>query len=137
MSRRQSVIPRALVAHRTVTEVEGLDTTPPSNANADWDSAEGYPIARIYAAITFTGGTNPSIDLGVYVRHRDDAATPVLHVARAPAPDSRWETGTLRITGDDNIAFDVLCEGDDFLVLVEAVNGSPTNWSVVLRQSLR
>ena len=137
MSRRQSVIPKALVSHRTVTNVEGVDSTPPSNSDADWDSAEGYPIVRVYAVVTFTGGTDSSIDIGAYVRHRDSAAIPVLHVARAPEPDSRWETGTLRITGADNIAFDILCEGDDFLVLVEAVNGSPTAWSVTLRQSLR
>lgn len=126
--------PRALEAHRTVTSV---DTTPPANTHDDWDASLGYPVVRIYADVSFVGGTTPSVDLAMYVRRWDREDPPAAHVARAPAPDSRWETGLLRITGDDTIAFDTEPGGDDFLVVVAAVNGAPTSFQVVLRHSLR
>ena len=135
MSRRNSVIPNKLIPHRTVTEVEGVDGTPPANDHADWTTSERYPIVRIYADVEFTGGTNPTLDIGVYVRQQDAGGTWI--VARAPSPDSRWATGTLNIAGDDVIAFDILAEGDDFLVLVEAVNGTPTNWTAIFKSSVR
>lgn len=137
MSRRNSVIPTRLIAHRTVTQVEGVDTTPPAVDHAGFQSSNKYPIVRVYAEVAFTGGVSPSVDLGVYARQLDSSAPPAYKVARAPSPDSRWATGTLRITGNDKVAFDILAEGDDFLVLVEAVNGAPATWSVVLRASAR
>ena len=130
-SRIDTVSPTTLTAHRTVTEV---DSTPPSALHDDWAPSK-YPVVRAYAEVSFAGGTNPSVDIGCYVRQLDTDNNQ--HVARAPNPDGRWESGTLRITGDDKIAFDILGEGDDFLVLVEAVNGSPTAWSVTLRVSPR
>jgi len=135
MSRRNLIQPNHLIAHRTVTNVEGVDGTPPAVDHADWRSSEKYPVARIYATTAFTGGATPSVDIGVYVRCQDSAGN--YHVARAPSPDSRWATGTLNIAGDDKVAFDILTEGDDFLVLVEAVNGAPTPWSVILKSSVR
>ena len=128
MSRRYSVVPQAAQDHRSVTT---LDSVPPPATHPDWLSADGYPVVRIYADVTLTGGTNPSVELSAWVRSPDGT------VARAPAPDDRWATGTLTIAGSDKVAFDVLAEGDDVLVLVEAINGGPASWSVTLKASGR
>lgn len=135
--RRHSVLPMKLKPHRVVTQVEGVDAHPPAAAHADWASSEKYPIVRAYVTVAFTAGVAPSVDLGVYVRHLDGAASPAYHVARAPSPDARWATGTLRITGNDKVAFDILAEGDDVLVLIEGVNGAPATWSVDIELSPR
>jgi len=138
MSRRATIQPNKVISHRTaVTNITGVDATPPSTTHADWDSSLRYPIIRIFAQIAFTGGTNPSIDIGAWVRHADNSGTPVYVVGRAPNPDNRWQTGTLRIIGSTKIAFDILTDTDDFLVLAEAVNGSPTAWTLTLNQSVR
>lgn len=137
MSRRNEVTPTRLIPHRTITEAGGADATPPAVDHAGWQSSNKYPVVRIYAEVAFIGGVSPSVDLGVYVRQLDSSAPPAYKVARAPSPDSRWATGTLRITGNDKIAFDILAEGDDFLILVEAVNGAPDEWSIITRASAR
>lgn len=134
MSRKFDTIPTKLAAHRTVTNATGVDATPPVTSHANW-ATNHYPIVRIYAEVAFTGGVTPSVDIGVYVRQKDSSGN--YHVARAPSPDSRWSTGTLRVTGNDKVAFDILTEGDDYLVLVEAVNGAPATWTVALLASGR
>lgn len=131
MSRRYSVIPTSSVAHRTITQAQGVDTVPPAANHTDWVPSDGYPLFRFYADVSFTGGISPSVELSVWVKSPDGV------VARAPAPDDRWATGRLVITGNDKVAFDVLSEGDAVLVLVEKVNGSPSQWTVALRYSRR
>lgn len=135
MSRRHIVEPMKLQPHRTVTQVEGVDSHPPAVDHADWFSSQKYPIVRAYITTVFTGGTNPSVDIQVYVRHLDNAATPLYHVARAP--DTALYYGVMTIEGNDKQSLDILAEGDDVLVLVEAVNGAPSTWSVNIELSPR
>lgn len=136
MSRRLSVIPQHLRDHRL--NISAVDTPiPPLEANVDWDSSEGYPLVRFYFDLTFVGGTSPSLDIGIYVRQLDSGAPNTRRVARSPAPDDRWTTGTINIAGDDVVAFDALVEGDDYLVVVEAVNGTPTSFNLDVRASGR
>ena len=135
MSRRQSVIPWAITAHRTVTNVTGVDTTPPATDHADWATSGKHPIIRVYASIAFTAGSSPNADIGCYVRRLDSGGT--YRIARAPNPDARWQSGTLNFAGDDEVAFDILTDSDDFLVLVEAVNGSPSAYTIAFRTSPR
>ena len=129
--RRHAVVPMKLQNHRTVTEVAGVDAVPPASTHADWFDAQKYPVVRAYITATFVGGTNPSVDLGVWVRHLDGATPAVQHVARGV--DNELYYSILTITGNDAQAIDVLADGDDILVLVENVKGTPTNWTIDIK----
>lgn len=132
--RRLSVIPQAARTHRTTITV--VDSPiPPLASNADWDTSEGYPLVRFYVTVAFTGGTNPTAVLSIWVRQKEGAGAFV--VARSPLPDDRFTFAPLIITGDDQVAFDALTEGDDYLVLVEDVTGSPSSFSVDVKASGR
>ncbi len=130
--RRQTVIPQAARPHRTIT---ALDTVPPPASSPDWEASEGYPVVRFYVTTAFVGGTDPTAVISIWVRQKEGAGAFV--VARSPLPDDRFTFAPLIITGDDQVAFDALVEGDDFIVIVEDVTGTPTSFSVDVKVSGR
>lgn len=114
VGRRDMVVP-----HRTVTAVDG--TTIPAANDSRWAKNPGAHLARVFADVSFTGGTNPSATLRYYLR--------------SPSGDTSGVVGkgsTVTVNGNDKVFFDVAVEGDDLLVLVEAVGGAPTSFQVVL-----
>ncbi len=128
----RTVIPQAARSHRIITVV---DSVPPPASSPDWESSDGYPVARFYVTTAFVGGASPTAVLSIWVRQKEGAGAFV--VARSPLPDDRFTFAPLVITGDDSVAFDALVEGDDFIVLVEAVTGAPTSFSVDVKVSGR
>lgn len=134
MSRRHEIIAKALTLHRAVDEVAGVDSTPPASDHADWESANGYPSVRCFVSAAFVGGTDPTAVIGIWLRQHDGTN---FYVARSPKPSDLWVSGTITITGDDIIAFDVPVEAEDYLILVEDITGTPTSWDVIIRTSPR
>lgn len=112
--RRDIVVP-----HRTVTTVDG--TTIPAASDTRWAKNPGSALARVFVTTSFTGGTSPSATLR--------------HYLRSPTGDTGGvvgKGGTVTVNGNDRVYFDVPVEGDDLLVLVESVGGTPTSFSVTI-----
>ncbi len=134
MSRRHEIIAKSLTEHRTLDEVAGVDSTSPASDHADWESADGYPSVRCFVSVAFVEGTNPTAVIGIWLRQHDGTN---YWVARSPKPVDRWASGTITITGNDIIAFDIPVEAEDYLILVEDITGTPTSWDVIIRTSPR
>lgn len=135
MSRRHEIIAKTLTLHRAIDEVAKKDgTTPPAVDHADWASADGYPSVRCFIDVDFVEGTNPTAVLRVWLRSHDGIN---YYVAKCPKDDDRWATGTITITGNDVIVFDIPVETEDYLILVEDITGEPTSWDVIIRTSPR
>lgn len=128
----RTVIPQAARTHRTVTVV---DSVPPLASDPDWESSAGYPITRFYVTTAFVGGVSPTAVLSIWVRQKKGAGAFV--VARSPLPDDRFTFAPLIITGDDQVAFDALVEGDDYIAIVENITGAPSSFTVTVEVSGR
>lgn len=112
------------VLHRTVTAADG--TAPPAANRSDWAVNPGVPTARVFVEATFTGGTNPSAVVRPWLR--------------SPSGDTNGRVGkgnSATISGTDKVAIDVQVDGDDLLMFVESVSGSPTSFSISFYVSWR
>jgi hypothetical protein len=118
------VDPVTVAAHRTdIAAAEGA--TPPAANNSAWAANPGgYAKARVFAYVDFTGGTNPYVVVRPWLRSGGTSGK----VGKGEA---------VTITGDDQVAIDVDVDGDDLLVYVESVSGSPTSFDVDLSVSWR
>ena len=117
--------PSTTVAHRTVTSADG--TTAPAGNNAAWlSNTVGARWLRIYANVTFSGGSSPTAVLQPYVKF-------------GSTDDDVGELGATSSTtyAAGRIAFDVEVKGDDALIFVESVTGSPSSFSVAMRYAWR
>ncbi len=104
--------------HRTITVVS---SGTPSPSDSNWAINPGAQLARLFVYTSFTGGTSP-------------AAT-VRYWLRSPSGDTSGvvaKGGAITIAGNDRVVWDVSAEGDDLLVVVESVSGSPTSFSVTI-----
>ncbi len=119
------VSPGAIFTHRSnVNAADGA--TPPAADNASWAANPGYAKARVYSYVDFTGGTNPYLVLRPWLRSKREGTSGKVGKGEA-----------ITVTGDDQVAIDVQVDGDDLLVLVESVTGSPTGLDVDLYLSWR
>lgn len=118
------VDPLAPADHRlNVSAADG--TTPPSASGGLWTANPGgYAKARVFSYITFTGGTTPNCVLRPWLRSGGSSGK----VGKGEA---------ITATGSDQVALDVQADGDDLLVYVEQINGSPTATDVDIYISWR
>ena len=101
------------------------DSGIPAASHSDWASNPGgFEKARVFAYVDFTGGTNPYLVLRPWLRNGGSSGK----VGKGQA---------VTITGDDQVAVDVQVDGDDLLVFVESITGSPTTTDVDLYVSWR
>lgn len=102
-------------------------TTAPAASHSAWASNPGgFAKCRVFAYVTFTGGSSPNAVLRPWLR--------------SPSGSTSGKVGkgeAVTVVGTDQVAFDVQADGDDILVFVEAVNGSPTSTDVDLYISWR
>ncbi len=119
------ISPGAIFTHRSnVNSADGA--TPPAADSASWAINPGYAKARVYAYVDFTGGTSPYLVLRPWTRSKREGPTGKVGKAEA-----------VTVSGDDQVAIDIQADGDDLLVFVESVAGSPTGLDVDLYLSWR
>src|SRR5881628_228035 len=103
--------PGSVFTHRTAV-VSADGTTPPAANDSKWIPNPGFSKARVYAYVTFTGGSSPYLVLRAWVRsHKEGASGKV------------GKGESLTVTGTDQVAFDVGADGDDLLVYIESIGG--------------
>ena len=118
--------PLAAQDHRlNITAADGAAA--PAANNASWaTNPGGFARCRVFAYVTFTGGSSPSAVLRPWLR--------------SPSGSTSGKVGkgeSVQAFGSDQVAFDVDVDGDDILVLVETINGSPTSTDIDLFISWR
>lgn len=116
--------PLPLVTHRSNIAAADGATPPAANSGLWTANPGGCATARVYAYVTFTGGTNPYVVLRPWLR--SDGASGRVGKGQA-----------LTVTGTDQVAIDVDTSGDDLLVYVESLAGAPSSTDVDLYVSWR
>lgn len=118
-----TISPGSFEPHRE--NIAAADSGIPLATNAAWlRNPGGYTKARVYAYVTLTGGTSPYVVLRPYIRNGGGAGK----VGKGEA---------ITVTGTDQVAIDVDLDGDDLLVWLESITGSPTTTDVDLYVSWR
>lgn len=118
---REIALPSAAAVHRNA--ITTADSSTPTAANFAMNTNDAR-TARLWVAVSFSGGSSPTIDVTPYFKPRGDS-TPI------------GEGEAVEYDGADGLpagtyVIDVDVMGSDLFVYLDNVSGSPSSFSVTV-----